>query len=307
MTLCIPKQARALALATLASLVAVTGARATEVQLAVEDVDTSVKRLTLAAGEAFAFDQDELSEAGSSKLDAIMADLQDEYVYRIDVIGYTDKVGDEKYNLDLSFRRAQAVVTHLKMQGVLPERIKPYAMGSADPVVTCGDMPREELIACLAPNRRTEVHFSFPRLHTEAVLHSSLRLASQSGGLVGVSTPVASSEFAAQAAKVFIEGCRSDLDAYCSQVTPGDQRLLACLYAHDDKLSERCRVNVLDALLIVEVELAQTNQIGAMCGSDILTHCVGVEPGDGRIATCLQRNSGLLSQGCREAIQSLPR
>lgn len=304
MTISIPKPIRALALAALACLVA--EASASQAQLAVEDVDTSVKHLTLEAGEAFAFDDDQLSAKGIAKLDAIMADIADEYVYRIDVIGYTDNVGNEKYNLDLSFRRAQAVVTHLKMAGVLPERIKPYAMGSANPVVACEDMPREELIACLAPNRRTEVHFFFPRLYTEAVLHSSLRLASQSGGLVGVSTPVATSEFAAQAAKVFIEGCRADLDAYCSHVTPGDQRLLACLYAHEDKISDRCRANVTDALLIVDVELAQTNRIGAMCGSDILTHCGDVEPGDGRIAACLTERVAALSPGCQEALQDLP-
>lgn len=304
---CIPARARALALVALAALGTTTGALADEVQLAVEDVDTSVKRLTLEAGEAFAFDKDEISDAGKSKLDAIMADLRDEYVYRIDVLGYTDNVGSEEYNLDLSFRRAQAVVTHLKMEGVLPERIKAYAMGSTDPIVACEDMPRAELIACLAPNRRTEVHFSYPRLHTDAVLHSSFRLASQSGGLAGISTPVASSEFAAQAAKVFIEACRADLDAYCSQVTPGEQRLLACLYAHDDKISERCSANMLDALLLVEVELAQTNQIGALCGSDILTHCVGVEPGDGRISACLRSKSGMLSQDCQQALQASPR
>ncbi len=33
---------------------------------------------------------------------------------------------------------------------------------------------------------------------------------------------------------------QDDLETYCKNVTPGEQRILACLYAHEDKLSGRC-------------------------------------------------------------------
>ena len=36
------------------------------------------------------------------------------------------------------------------------------------------------------------------------------------------------------------EGCKAELESYCKQVTPGEGRLLACLYAFEDKLSARC-------------------------------------------------------------------
>ena len=298
---------RALLLAGLISLVSTADSVAQDAQVAVGALDTSVKLLSLQAGEAFAFDEAELSYAGKAKLDAILADLKEEYVYRVDVTGYTDNIGDEAYNLDLSARRAQAVVTHLKMAGILPERIKSYAMGSADPIVICGNMTGEDLIACLAPNRRTEVRFSFPRAHTEGLVLAREQLSTAAGEYVALyAAPVASSDFAAKAIKVFKEGCRADLDAYCSQVTPGDQRLLACLYAHDDKISAQCRGSVLDALLLVKAEFAQANFIGALCGSDILDHCGGVEPGDGRITACLNEKSASLSETCRQALQNLP-
>ncbi|MEA3275640.1 MAG: OmpA family protein [Pseudomonadota bacterium] len=298
---------RALVLAGLACLVFTASTSATEAQVAVGALDTSVKLLSLQAGEAFAFDEAELSDAGKAKLDAVLADLKEEYVYRADVTGYTDSIGDEAYNLDLSFRRAQAVVGHLKMSGILPERIKTYARGSADPIVTCEEITGEDLIACLAPNRRTEVRFSFPRAHTEGVVLAREQLSTAAGEYVALyAAPVASSDFAAKAIKVFKEGCRADLDAYCSQVTPGDQRLLACLYAHDDKVSAQCKGSVLDALLLVKAEFAQANFIGALCGSDILDHCGGVEPGDGRIAACLKEKGALLTEPCRESLQNLP-
>ena len=35
-------------------------------------------------------------------------------------------------------------------------------------------------------------------------------------------------------------GCKTELEKYCNQVTPGQGRVLACLYAYGDKLSSKC-------------------------------------------------------------------
>jgi hypothetical protein len=37
-----------------------------------------------------------------------------------------------------------------------------------------------------------------------------------------------------------IAGCQQELTRYCDAVTPGEGRLLACLFAHEDRLSGRC-------------------------------------------------------------------
>ena len=39
-----------------------------------------------------------------------------------------------------------------------------------------------------------------------------------------------------------LEGCSSELTQHCAEVTPGEGRLLACLYAHGDKLSGQCEL-----------------------------------------------------------------
>ncbi|MGB3648599.1 MAG: cysteine rich repeat-containing protein, partial [Desulfobulbales bacterium] len=36
------------------------------------------------------------------------------------------------------------------------------------------------------------------------------------------------------------KGCEKELTSYCKDVTPGEGRILACLYAHSDKLSGKC-------------------------------------------------------------------
>ncbi|NIV22045.1 MAG: hypothetical protein GWN51_00030, partial [Gemmatimonadetes bacterium] len=54
-----------------------------------------------------------------------------------------------------------------------------------------------------------------------------------------------------QAQDTIIDGvmkaCDAEIQAYCSQVSPGEGRLLACFYAHGDKLSGQCEYALYDA------------------------------------------------------------
>ena len=96
-----------------------------------------------------------------------------------------------------------------------------------------------------------------------------------------------------------MEGCRADIDTHCDQVTPGEQRLMACVHAHDDKVSDECKRDARDALLPVKSDIAQANFVGKPCGSDILAHCGDVEPGD-------RRNEGLPGREERRPLPDLP-
>lgn len=271
-------------------------------------VDTKVDVVTLQAGEAYGFDDAALSDDGKKLLGAVLGSLKDEYVYRVDVSGYTDRIGDEAYNVDLSGRRAQSAADHLIQGGIPAERIKIHAMGSSDPIVDCGGKAGDELIACLAPNRRTEVRFFYPRASMEGMVVVKEQLSMAAGEYVAIySTPARSTTSGTKAIEVFMEGCRTDIDTYCDQVTPGEQRLMSCIYAHEDKVSDKCKGNVRDALLLVKADIAQANFVGRLCGSDILAHCGDVEPGDGRIQACLTGKSADLSQTCRQALANLPR
>ncbi len=114
--------------------------------------------LRLAADALFAFDSAELSEEGKGAVASILAQVRSaSQVQNINVVGYSDRIGDDEYNLWLSQRRAEAVRQALVAGGVPVAAINAEGRGNADPIVQCEQTQRAALISCLAPNRRVQV------------------------------------------------------------------------------------------------------------------------------------------------------
>jgi len=99
-----------------------------------------------------------------------------------------------------------------------------------------------------------------------------------------------------------IDACTPEIEAYCSQVTPGGGRLLACFYAHEDKLSGRCNWALYEGAAALEQFASAVTHVANACWDDIVEHCADVEMGEGRVASCLLENKADVSDGCREAI-----
>ena len=99
-----------------------------------------------------------------------------------------------------------------------------------------------------------------------------------------------------------IDACSPEIEAYCSQVTPGDGRLLACFYAHEDKLSGRCSWALYEGAAALEQFAAAVTHVANACWDDMVKYCAEVEMGEGRVASCLLENKAELSEGCSEAI-----
>jgi OmpA-OmpF porin, OOP family len=120
-------------------------------------------KLTLQADASFSFDRGDLAgmlPAGKAKLDQLLRDLrQVDDVTRIRVEGFTDRLGSDSYNRQLSTQRAETVKRYLQNGGVeLP--ITTRGRGKEAPVVECNDRNQRALIDCLAPNRRVELDFA---------------------------------------------------------------------------------------------------------------------------------------------------
>jgi len=115
------------------------------------------EKVTLEATKLFEFDKADVIMP-SPKLDEIASALQaDTSITNVDITGYTDRLGSDKYNQKLSERRANAVRDYLVSKGIDGNRLKAYGKGEANPLVQCNEKNRAALIACLEPNRRVEV------------------------------------------------------------------------------------------------------------------------------------------------------
>jgi outer membrane protein OmpA-like peptidoglycan-associated protein len=94
-------------------------------------------------------------KAGATRdLDRLAHALKDNPNTRVEIEGYTDSVGSDSYNQELSQRRAQAVADALQSRGVPADRYQIEGLGKEFPVAT-NDTP-----AGRQQNRRVEIVFS---------------------------------------------------------------------------------------------------------------------------------------------------
>ncbi len=118
-----------------------------------------VQKISLDSKALFDFDKAVLKPEGKAAIDnQVVGKLAQ--VQKLEVVlvtGYTDRLGSEAYNQKLSERRADAVRDYLVSKGVDKAKIETLGLGEKQPVVQCDQKNRQELIACLQPNRRVEV------------------------------------------------------------------------------------------------------------------------------------------------------
>jgi len=101
------------------------------------------------------------------------------------------------------------------------------------------------------------------------------------------------------------DGCKVELEKYCSQVTPGDGRVLACLYAHAEKISPKCEYALYDAAVQLERAVSALAYVANECDADMEKYCETVAPGEGRLVDCLKKQGKNVSERCRGAMKDV--
>jgi OOP family OmpA-OmpF porin len=82
----------------------------------------------------FEFDHDQLTAPATSTLDEVATALKANPGIAIEIVGHTDAIGSEPYNMALSQRRANAVLRYLAANGVDTSRFEVRGVGESDPV-----------------------------------------------------------------------------------------------------------------------------------------------------------------------------
>jgi hypothetical protein len=101
------------------------------------------------------------------------------------------------------------------------------------------------------------------------------------------------------------KGCKAELESYCKNVTPGEGRILACLYSHQDRLSGKCEYALFDAAVQLERAVAALAYVVNECGDDLDIHCGNVAAGEGRLLNCLEKNDKKVSSRCKDALKEV--
>jgi outer membrane protein OmpA-like peptidoglycan-associated protein len=119
--------------------------------------DTATKALVIVKREVihgdvlFDFDKSVLKPAAERTLAGIVQQMKSEPTLRADVVGHTDWIGTDEYNMGLSKRRAEAVRNHLVAKGIAANRLSVSWKGESQPIAS-NATPEGR-----AKNRRVEI------------------------------------------------------------------------------------------------------------------------------------------------------
>ncbi|WP_175753162.1 OmpA family protein [Burkholderia ambifaria] len=119
--------------------------------------------IILSADALFSFggsNLDAITPQGREKLDAVAAKLYSSPTGNgpTSVSGYTDRLGTQAYNAQLSQQRANTVKQYLQAHGVTAS-IDARGYREATPGTTCRMADHQELVRCLGPDRRVQIRF----------------------------------------------------------------------------------------------------------------------------------------------------
>lgn len=119
--------------------------------LAITEVGGDTLRVGIASDASFAFDSAQIQSSSRRTYDKIADVLSDYDKTIVHVVGHTDAVGSDDYNLDLSERRARSVGEHMRGGDVNGDRLVYYGMGERQSVASNDTAEGRER------NRRVEI------------------------------------------------------------------------------------------------------------------------------------------------------
>ena len=120
-------------------------------------------------GIEFQTSSDVIKKSSYPILDQIVAVMELNPEYRLAIKGYTDNTGKASLNLELSKKRAAAVMTYMIAKGISATRMTSEGYGDANPIAS------NKTAAGRAKNRRVEFEISYEKVTYEKVVNPELQ------------------------------------------------------------------------------------------------------------------------------------
>ena len=92
--------------------------------------------VAISGGILFAFDSAKVNPGAQAIVAKIAGMMQQHPTLELAVVGYTDNTGDFNYNLGLSKRRADAIVSELVTDGIARDRLAGVGVGPLNPIAS---------------------------------------------------------------------------------------------------------------------------------------------------------------------------
>ena len=102
-----------------------------------------------------------------------------------------------------------------------------------------------------------------------------------------------------------LDACGTEIRDLCSNITRGNGRVIACLYANEDQLSGRCDYVLFDAAAELQQIMGAMSRVAQVCKADVEHLCGNVVEGEGRLMQCLKSNQMALSAPCHDAFEKV--
>lgn len=94
------------------------------------------ERIAVVTNLNFDFDRSNVREDVRKRLSRVIRLLEEMPAIDVQIVGYTDDVGSQEYNLTLSLRRAEAVRDYMVTRGIEHRRLSVAGRGKAEPLVS---------------------------------------------------------------------------------------------------------------------------------------------------------------------------
>ena len=98
-------------------------------------------------------------------------------------------------------------------------------------------------------------------------------------------------------------GCDEDIKQHCDGLGNNSEKVFMCLAAYEEHLSTDCKLGILEAAVSVRMGAAALNYSIVSCEADADKHCLDVQPGEGRMVSCIKANESNVSKECVTALK----